>query len=116
MLDIGDFEFDLPMLCLQPFVENAFKYSKVEDKENGYIQIKTYKDKKNYNVLISDNGIGFDKSKIKPNSVGIKNAKERLELISKAKVKIESKIGKGTNVIVSFPINKKEKIDADSSC
>lgn len=116
LLDIGDFEFDLPMLCLQPFVENAFKYSKVEDKENGYIQIKTYKDKKNYNVLISDNGIGFDKSKIKPNSVGIKNAKERLELISKAKVKIESKIGKGTNVIVSFPINKKEKIDADSSC
>lgn len=106
LLDLEDFSFDLPMLCLQPFIENAFKYSKVEEKEDGYIQIKTYQDKRNYNVIISDNGVGFDKSKIKENSIGIKNAKERLELVSEAKVKINSKLGQGTTVTISFPKDK----------
>lgn len=111
LLDIDDSNFDLPMLCLQPFIENAFKYSKVEEKDNGYIQIKTYQDKRNYNILISDNGVGFDKSKIKDNSIGIKNAKERLELISHAKVKIVSKLGKGTHITISFPKDKQgEKV------
>lgn len=115
LLDIDESNFDLPMLCLQPFIENAFKYSKVEEKDNGYIQIKTYQDKRNYNVLISDNGVGFDKTKTKDNSVGIKNAKERLELISHAKVKIVSKLGKGTHITISFPKEGKEKKYANSS-
>lgn len=108
LLDIGDFDFPLPMLCLQPFIENAFKYSRVEEKKDGYVQIKTFQEKKGYSVLISDNGVGFDKKDIKDNSVGIKNAKERLELLSQAKVKIVSKKGSGTHVIIFFPETSKE--------
>ena len=103
LLDVGAFEFNVPLLCLQPFIENAFKYSHVEDKKDGYIQIKTAQNKNNYIVVIKDNGVGFNYSNIKKNSVGIKNAKERLELISNAKVKINSKENVGTEIIIFFP-------------
>ena len=103
LLDVGSFDFNVPLLCLQPFIENAFKYSHVEDKIDGYIQIKAVQNKKDFIVIIKDNGVGFNYSNIKKNSVGIKNAKERLELISNAKVKINSKENIGTEIIIFFP-------------
>lgn len=106
LLDCLDEEFNLPVLSLQPFVENCFKYSGVEEDEDGYVEIITYEDEDFYYVEINDNGRGFDPKTVKPTSVGLKNASERLKLLSDATATIMSKINEGTSVKIKFPKEK----------
>ena len=96
-------DFDIPILSLQPFVENSIKYSKVNYKEEGKIEISAYKDNSNIIVEINDNGIGFDPNDIKDESFGIRNAKERLSLLLNANVEINSQINFGTNIKITIP-------------
>ncbi len=95
--------FNLPVLSLQVFVENAVKYARTEDKEDGYILISSRKCPKGATVEIIDNGIGFDVNNIKENSCGIKNAKERFKLLLNTDVSVESTIGQGTKITVTIP-------------
>lgn len=108
LLDCLDEEFNLPVLSLQPFVENCFKYSGVEDKDDGYVEIITYEDADCYYAEINDNGKGFDPEAVKPTSIGLKNASERLKLLSDAAVTITSTTGEGTKVKIKFPKEKNE--------
>lgn len=103
LLDIEEENFMIPPLSLEPFVENAIKYSGVLTKEDGYISLATYKNEKAYFVEISDNGVGFDPSKVKETSVGIKNAKERIKILVGGNVEIISAPNKGTKIIITLP-------------
>lgn len=106
LLDCMDVEFFLPVLSLQPFIENAFKYSCIDEKPDGYIEIKTYETADNYYVEINDNGVGFDPKNIKPGSVGLKNAAERLRILASATVETKSKPGLGAQIKIAFPKTK----------
>ncbi len=109
LLDLEESDFFLPPLSLEPFIENAVKYSRIEEKEDGYIQLSTFKNEKYIIVTIEDNGVGFDASTIKANSIGLKNAKERLKLVLGAETIIESNIGIGTKITIRIPYIMKEK-------
>ncbi len=109
LLDLETTDFLLPPLSLEPFIENAVKYSKIEEKEDGYIQLSTFKDDKQIIITVEDNGQGFNTNAIKKSSVGLNNAKERLSLVLGAETKIESKIGKGTKVTIYIPFSNKEE-------
>lgn len=90
--NIDYYEFTVPVLAIQVFVENAIKYAKTTFKKDGYIFLE-----------IIDNGVGFDTSKIKSTSCGIKNAFERFKILKKeVKTEIESEVGKGTKVSIRF--------------
>ncbi len=110
LLDLEVTDFFIPPLSLEPFIENAVKYSKIENKEDGYIQLCTSKTEKFIIITIEDNGIGFDVSKMKKNSIGLKNAKERLSLVLNAETTIESEIGKGTKINIRIPYLGEEKL------
>lgn len=101
--NIDYYEFTVPVLAIQVFVENAIKYAKTTFKKDGYIEISSYY-KNGYIFLeIIDNGVGFDTSKIKSTSCGIKNAFERFKILKKeVKTEIESEVGKGTKVSIRF--------------
>ncbi len=103
IFDIDFYEFKVPILSIQPFVENAIKYSRVNEKEGGKIEIVTRCDKDNIYVEINDNGVGFDQNKVKDNSQGIKNARERYSLLLDATIDIASKINEGTKVKITMP-------------
>ncbi len=96
-------DFQVPILSIQPFVENSLKYSKVNEKDGGYIEISSYKDDENIYIEINDNGVGFDVNSIKDESCGIRNVKERYSLLLKASVEIESEINVGTKVKITIP-------------
>lgn len=96
-------EFEVPILSIEPFVENAIKYSNVNNIEDGYIEISTYQDDNFIIVEINDNGVGFDINSIKEKSYGIKNAIERFKILLKANVEIKSEINKGTNIKITIP-------------
>ncbi len=107
LLNLEETDFELPPLSLEPYIENAFKHSRITEKEDGFISLTTTQDESNYLILIEDNGIGFEVSKIKKNSVGLRNAEERLRIVVNAKVSITSKRNEGTRIEIKIP--KKER-------
>lgn len=106
LYDIESFDFEVPYFSLQPIIENAFKYSQVQAKEDGYIRIESFEDENFYHIIVEDNGVGFDTNNIKKTSTGIKNSRDRFKLLLNASLIIESKIGEGTKVIIDIPKKK----------
>lgn len=101
--DIEYSDFKIPPLSIEVFVENSIKHSKFFNKDDGLLEIQAYKKKKKIEIVIKDNGVGFNKNEIKNTSKGIKNATERLQMTLDAKVIINSKINKGTEIIITIP-------------
>ena len=102
----------IPKLCIEPVVENAMIHG-IEPKDyRGYINVKI--EQQNNEVLlitVADNGVGFDKDKVirgeKEGSpkVGLMNINRLINNLygSEYGIEVESKIGKGTKVIIKLP-------------
>ena len=102
---IKDKDFKLPVLTIEPMVENAIKYG-VRAREKGLVEVITYKEDDKHVLVIRDNGIGFNPDVIKydaKNHVGIENVKTRVENMVHGTFKIESEIDKGTTVTITVP-------------
>lgn len=110
--DIREENFIIPVLAIQIMVENAVKHGLYpkEDGE-GIVRIEAVKEGENIVVTVKDNGVGFDPEKIREEEechIGIKNTQERIERLCGGTVTINSIIGKGTEVIIEFPIEGNE--------
>ncbi|MHD0318106.1 sensor histidine kinase [Fusobacterium sp. THCT1E2] len=108
--DIKSDDFNMPTLTLQPIVENAVKHGICNKIEGGTIKISTEKKGKDYIIIISDNGIGFEIERVLSDGkshVGIHNVKERLKSIVNADLEITSFIGIGTIVKIIIPGERK---------
>ena len=105
--DIEETDFDVPPFSVQTLVENAVHHGlKSGKKDNGIIKISTKKDGKNRMVIVEDNGVGFDTNELKNKdigSVGITNTRNRVEIMCKGELKIESEPGKGTKAVIVIP-------------
>ena len=101
--NVDCYDFEVPILSLQPFVENAIRYSQVITKKGGFIEIGSEETDHDYIVKIIDNGIGFDPASVEGKSQGIKNASNRFKLLLGADVAVESESGKGTRIIIKIP-------------
>ena len=101
--DIKCKNIELPPLSIQMLVENGIKHGISKKKNGGTITIKTYEDEKHRYVEVIDNGLGFDVDKVlnSKEHIGLESSKYRLENIG-AKLIIESKIGKGTNCLITM--------------
>lgn len=104
--DVRDTDFKLPVLTIEPIVENAIKYG-ARAKEKGVVEIITYKEDNKHILIIKDNGPGFDPNKIDTikNHVGIENVKKRVINMVRGTFDIISEIGSGTIVIITIPEN-----------
>lgn len=124
-LDKTLWDEEIPKLILQPFVENAIVHGFEKIDGNYTLSIKGTKGEKGIIFQIKDTGVGMsdeqmeaiwdkaDNRKYASQRIGryaIKNVKERLELIyhENFELRIESKIGQGTTVIISVPCGLKE--------
>ena len=102
--DIRENDFKIPALTVQPMVENAIKYG-VRIRDYGIVNIISCKKDDCYEIIIKDNGIGFEPDKIADDGkhIGIKNVRERIESLCKGSLLIESIKDKGTTVIITIP-------------
>lgn len=98
LLDIETTDFMVPVLSLQPLIENAIKYSGVSSKDGGYIQIKTYRQREWTVIEIVDNGVGFDPASARLGAAGLKNVRDRFRYLLFADFKIESAPSLGCTV------------------
>ena len=104
VFDIDAYDFMVPILSIEPFIENAIKYSRIQSKEDGFIEVSTSENDSNYMIKISDNGVGFTKEeRTKKNSQGIKNALSRFEFLLRAKTNVQSAPNKGTTITITIP-------------
>lgn len=60
------------------------------------------------NVVVKDNGVGFDTESVREGSFGIIGMKERIDLL-KGSLKISSSIGKGTTILMKIPLPTKDE-------
>ena len=111
--DIQTTDFVLPMLSIQPIVENAVKHGVGMKDDGGTVTIATRETDDSYEVIVTDDGIGFDMNAPKKNDgrshVGMENTKKRLKDMCSAEIIITSEIGKGTTARVIIPKDKKEE-------
>ena len=74
---------EVPKIIIQPIVENSIYHGIKNLSENGIITIDVYRENSAINILIKDNGIGFEKAKqfkkSKTGGVGIKNVDKRIK-------------------------------------
>lgn len=103
----------VPKIILQPIVENAIYHGIKELDGVGFIKIQVEKNEHQLILKVSDNGIGFDSNTQKSTltklgGVGIDNVNKRLKLIygDESGVRIDSKIGVGTEVTIIIPVDK----------
>lgn len=84
---------------IQEIVANIIKHAKASE-----LTLQLVRDEKELSIIIEDNGVGFDTSKINSfEGIGLKNIISRIEFIN-GSVHFDSTPGRGTNVIVEVPV------------
>jgi sensor histidine kinase YesM len=104
--DIQCVGFLLPVLTVQPIVENAVKHGTSKKRGGGKVVISTWEDEAAYVITVSDTGCGFDPSKPKDDGkihVGIENVQKRLSNMCSGMLTIESEVGVGTTATIRIP-------------
>ena len=105
--DIRYEDFKMPHFILQPVVENAIKHGICKRDIPGTLSIKSFLQDQDIVIEVEDSGIGYDTGrKIVPgrdHGVGLENVRIRLQYLVKGTMKMESRIGHGTKVIIKIP-------------
>ena len=132
-IDEACIHFQMPPLILQPIVENAYIHGLSKKEEGGTIKIKVFDNNSTTKIVIEDDGVGMSQEIInkifnleatvfinensitksnKSPGIGMKNVIDRLELFFKQEnlITIESIENIGTQVIISIPHDKGEKV------
>lgn len=106
LLDINYSDFNVPVLSLQPLVENAILYAETERTKDGFIMLYSALEDNVVTIKVIDNGKGFD---IENTSygIGLENTKKRFEGMFGASVNVKSECGKGTEITISIPLEEK---------
>lgn len=105
-LNIECDKFLLPVLTVQPIVENAVKHGTSKKRGGGKVVISTYEDENNYIINVSDTGCGFDPTVPKNDGkshIGIENVRQRLFNMCGGSLTIKSEIGIGTSATIKIP-------------
>ncbi len=100
----------VPSLLLQPLVENAIKHGFATKADEGEIKLRAKKLAGNQlELLVADDGDGTEiiNGDVQKNGIGLKNVRNRLDLIYKDNYEMEiaSAPGEGFQVIIRLPVN-----------
>lgn len=119
--EMEESDFLLPVLTVQPLVENAIRHGVSKKKTGGTVLIKTFKTATTYVIVVSDDGVGFEKGekngedKADRQSVGIKNITYRLNKLVNATLACKSSPAKGTEVRIDIPIRGGKRYESNDS-
>ena len=101
--DTPHIAFRLPPLTLQPVVENAVKHGLDPDSEPLRISIQTRDMESGSEIIVSDNGPGFEAIDDSSPHIALANIRQRLESMCGGKMTIMPRDGGGTVVKLMIP-------------
>jgi hypothetical protein len=105
--DTPDTGFMIPALTVQPLVENAIRHG-VRGAENGVVRVSSKKKDGFYEIVIGDNGKGFDPEAAEKSDgthIGVRNVRERISSLCCGTMTVEDADGKGTKIVIRIPVN-----------
>ncbi len=108
-------DYQVPVLTLQPLVENAVKHGVTPKVGPGALQLIVKKEHGELHIMVKDDGVGIPEDRINQvllpgvgsgNGVGLSNVHERLKSLfgEEYGLKITSEVNKGTTVHVRVPL------------
>lgn len=104
--DIASTDFKLPVLTVQPIVENAVKHGTSKKRGVSTLLIMTREHADRYEIIIKDSGVGFDPESYQNDGhkhVGIDSVRERLTNLCGGSLSISSEKGSGTEATIVIP-------------
>ena len=105
LYEIEDTGFLVPPLTVQPIVENAIRHG-VRIREQGLVTVTAKAAAGGHQIVIRDNGVGFDVKQLGQNDgthIGLKNVQERIERMCGGSMTVSSRIEEGTTVTIHIP-------------
>ena len=104
--DTPHINFRIPPLTLQPIIENSVKYGVDPDLEPLYISVQTNETANGSEIIVTDNGPGFNENEYKNTGephIAINNIRERLALMCNGSISFSDREGGGTIVKIYIP-------------
>jgi len=104
--DFAVTDFEIPILTVEPLVENAVKHGICQKEGGGCICISTRENNECYQVVVQDDGAGFSMDNqewCSSEHVGLSSVKKRIEILCGGRMELESKLGQGTCVRLYIP-------------
>ena len=98
--------FRVPPLTLQPIVENAVKHGMKSSSDPIHISVITRLTEDANEIIVEDDGPGYDPVDDNEPHIALNNIRHRLELMCKGRLLIEARKGGGTSVKVWIPLPK----------
>ncbi len=109
--DVFDADFLIPVLTIQPVVENAIIHGIKPKVGGGTICVSLSRENGCYIVRVSDDGVGYRPGEVASmHSVGIQNIRTRMEQFAGCSIQVESEPGRGTTVLLIYADNLSKEI------
>jgi two-component system LytT family sensor kinase len=112
-IDDDTLELQVPSMLLQPLIENSIKHGLEPRIHGGTITLRSRIDNQRMLIEVEDDGVGITEGRAPAAGlvrsgagIGMKNVRERLEVLfgAEAAFEIESRPGRGTRVTLSLPL------------
>ena len=107
-----DLEVKVPILVLQPVVENAILHGILPKREGGRIEVSIERDKEVLSFTVKDDGVGMEEDRLKKlytdeseGGVGLSNIDSRLKKLYGKGLQISSRQNVGTQVTWVIPLD-----------
>ncbi len=101
--DVFDADFLIPILTIQPIVENAIIHGIKPKVGGGVVRVTLRRGEGCYEVEVADDGVGFAPGDDTSNhSVGIANIRARMSQYPGCAIEVESEPGRGTRVVLRY--------------
>ena len=107
-----DTEARVPILVLQPVVENAIHHGVLPKREGGCVEVSIVKEENTLHFKVADNGTGMEEYQVRrlyekepEGGVGLSNINSRLQQLYGAGLAIESSPDAGTTVTWQVPLD-----------
>lgn len=103
----------IPVMVLQPLVENAVKHGVAPKVEGGKVKISARCKNGSLEMEVADDGVGFEPAnahRLYHDGLGVRSVRDRLRGIygEKGCIRIESAVNQGTRIHISLPIETPE--------
>jgi hypothetical protein len=104
--DVFDADFLIPVLTIQPVVENAIIHGIKPKVGGGTVRVSLAHETGCYVVRVQDDGVGYlPGEEASVHSVGIQNIRTRMEQFPGCSMEVESEPGRGTTVDLIYDAN-----------
>ena len=102
-------DFRIPPLTLQPIVENAVEHGMKNSNDPIHISVVTRKTDTAIEIVVEDDGPGFQPTDDNEPHTALNNIRKRLEMMCHGTLEISSRTEGGTSVKVTIPADKPEE-------